>query len=79
METVGAVLGGFALLLLLASVAVLLVFPFLRRDKWTERRRKGLCTRCGYDLRASRERCPECGLPVPPTHRPWVGDDADRL
>ena len=35
--------------------------------RWGRRRKhhEGLCVKCGYDLRASRERCPECGMAIP--------------
>jgi hypothetical protein len=60
-----------------SAPAVLALLPVvslvvLRREREQGRRRKlGLCLRCGYDLRATPERCPECGTAVekPLVHR----------
>ncbi len=55
--------GGFVLPLYLPLV-VFSIVPGIwvwRSTRRLERRGRGKCENCGYDLRGSKERCPECG------------------
>ena len=69
---------GFLLLphwFLVALAATLPVVWIVRRWRGARREKKGLCPRCGYDLRATPGRCPECGegsieVPAPSAAQP---------
>jgi hypothetical protein len=52
----------FWLLFIASSVLpVLWIWDTDRRGRVKRRARLGLCLACGYDLRATPDRCPECG------------------
>lgn len=56
------ILPHWVFVLVIAALPVLWINSHLRRRR---RRKQGLCLVCGYDLRASKERCPECGTAIP--------------
>jgi hypothetical protein len=57
----------WALCILTAVAPSLWWLSHRRRRKW---RHRGLCRVCGYDLRATPHRCPECGTAVAPSASP---------
>ena len=60
---------GRMLLFPLWPFTALILLPAYRTRRYLARRRSlrsGLCPKCSYDLRASKNRCPECGTPIPP-------------
>jgi hypothetical protein len=50
----------YVVLLVMAGGLGLLTYGYIR----PKRPKFGVCQKCGYDLRATPERCPECGTAV---------------
>lgn len=68
-------------LILPAILPLIWLMQFVRhRRQVGARARHGLCRNCGYDLRASTGRCPECGTVIPanPNLEPQINADEHR-
>lgn len=61
-----------ALFLAVGFTMIAVVISFRREWDREQRVKRGLCPGCGYDLRGSLDRCPECGS-VPATQEKIAG------
>jgi hypothetical protein len=62
---------------LLVIFSIIPTFWTIRTYRRWRRPKAGCCAGCGYDLRASTDKCPECGRPIPArpeTKAPDTGD-----
>jgi hypothetical protein len=63
------IIAGCAVMIFSFGPAIAILFL---RPRWRAETADGIpyCPACGYDLRASNQRCPECGLPIGSDRRP---------
>ncbi len=66
-----SIFGPFIALLATLGVCGAATYYSLRQSRREARINAGLCPMCGYDLRASNDRCPECGESIPEPILRW--------